>query len=217
MVDEVVLEKESIYFNPDNKPIPVHEHNFHGDTPSRDTKDSRNTYDPYSISPLQERKTTSNNFNFKEHWDQKKKNNSNMTFGTLNIPKSAQKDPARNRPTNYSSIQELSLVKNRLSKSPMRSTVGLDDLVANQIEKSNHKLDNVNVSYLAQLTNNYFDDYGRKISQRYYMLIHGDPIAIDVQFSINIFKNSEKYNKTDAKLSIIIKNVHFEFTNDWIK
>ena len=216
MVDEVVLEKESIYFNPDNKPISIHEHNLQGDTPSRFTKDSRATFDPYSISPLQERKTTSNNFNFKEVWDKKRKDNSNMTFGTLSAQKSAQKEIIRNRPSNYSTAQEPSFVKNRLSRSPLRSTIGFDDFATNQIEKSNHKLDNVNVSQLAQLTNNYYDDYGRKISQRYYLLFHGDPIAIDVQFSINLFRKSEK-EKTDAKLSILIKNVHFEYTNDWIK
>ena len=216
MVDEVVLEKESIYFNPDNKPISIHEHNFQGDTPSRGTKDSRVTYDPYSISPLQERVTSSNNFNFKESWDKKRRENTNMTFGTLSATKNEKRETTHNRPSNYSSYQELSFVKNRLSRSPMRSSVGFDEYVTNQVEKSNHKLDNVNVSHLAQLTNNYFDDYGRKISQRYFCLIHGDPIAVDVQFSINIFKKSEK-EKIDAKMSIIVKNIHFEYTNDWIK
>lgn len=158
MVDEVVLEKESIYFNPDNKPIPIHEHNLQGDTPSRGTKDSRVTFDPYSISPLQERLTSSNNFNFKEIWDKKRRENTNMTFGTLSATKNDKYNTVRNRPSNYSAVQEPSFVKSRLSRSPLRSTVGFDDYATNQLDKSNHKLDNVNVSLLAQLTNSYFDD-----------------------------------------------------------
>lgn len=188
MVDEIILEKESIYFNPDNKPINVKEHNLQGETPIRGTVHSRATFDPYDISPMKERLTTSNNFNFKEIWDQAKKSEANrdLTFGSV---KKNLNRVTRDTRTTYE------------QGSPMKGSF--------------NKIDNIAVSKLNQLSNCYYDDYDRTIMQRFYFLVHGEPTAIDCQFSINLFKRSENEN-TNVKASIIIKNVNFEYTNDWI-
>jgi hypothetical protein len=188
MVDEIILEKESIYFNPENKPIPVKEHNFQGETPIRGTVHSRATYDPYDITPAKERLTTSNNFNFKEMYDETKKRvgYKNVSFG------SAKKD--LNRVTRES---------------------GISHGQGSALKSSYNKFDNIAVSKLNQLSNSYYDDYDRTIMQRFYLLVHGEPTGIDCQFSVNIFKRSESEN-TNLKVSIIVKNVNFEYTNDWI-
>lgn len=63
---------------------------------------------------------------------------------------------------------------------------------------------------------NYYDDYDRKVFQRCYLLVHGEPVAIEAQFSVNIFKKSQS-EKTDLKFGIDIKNVQVEYTNDLVK
>ena len=219
MVDEVILEKESIYFNPDNQPITTKAHDFHGDTPSRGTMHSRATFDPYDISSVQERQTTSNQFKFKTFWDKSKKDN-NMTFGSV-APKPVN--------SNFSTVERATIGDRFGSFSPMRDThsatsrklpprdskIGIEKDI-NSHSKSQKKMDNVSVSHLSQMSNHYYDDQDRRIMQRYYLLMHGEPTAIDAQFSFNIFKKSDN-EKTDLRISVIIRHVYFEYTNDWIK
>lgn len=216
MVDEVILEKESIFFNPDNKPLKTHQHHFEGDTPSRGTIHSRATFDPFSISPIKERMTSSNNFIFKEFWDKKRKDGNNMTFGSLGGEKAYERETLADRLSFFTpnDIHASSRLKSMVSP-PRDSKIGIEKDI-NEHEKSHKKMDNVSVSLLSQLSNTYYDDYDRRIMQRFYLLVHGEPTAIDAQFSVNIFKKSER-EKTDLKLSIIIRNVFLEYTNDWVK
>lgn len=216
MVDEVILEKESIYFNPDNRPLEAKEHHFEGDTPSRETVHSRTTFDPYSISPMKERLTSANKFVFQEFWDQKRKDNGNLTFGTVNNLQNTERNTQVNKLSYMTPMQNRSAVKySPAREAPRNSKIGIERDM-NNVEKSHKKLDHVAVSELTKLSNHYYDDENRRITQRYYLILHGDPTAIDAQFSINLFKKSES-EKTDVKISLIIRNIFLEYTNDLVR
>jgi hypothetical protein len=215
MVDEVILEKESIYFNPDNQPIPVKEHDFQGETPLRGTVHSRATFDPYNISPMKERLTSSNNFKFREFWDKKFKD-SNMTFGSVAQPNDRlESGTIGERPKNFSPLRQNLSFATAVKSPPRDSKIGLVKDLNNNV-KSQKKTDNISTSHLSQLSNHYYDDYDRRITQRYYLLLHGHPVAIDAQFSFNLFQTSPT-EKTDLKISLIIRNIFLEYTNDLMK
>lgn len=69
-----------------------------------------------------------------------------------------------------------------------------------------------------QLNSTYTDDEGRDITERFYFLAVGNPVAVDIQFEINLFcpktKNGEK--KRSINIWIEIQKVFIEFTNDLI-
>lgn len=210
MVDEVILEKESSYFNPDNKPL-LNEMGSQAEFVSRGTKDSKATFDPYSISSLQERNTSSNTFNFKENGVSRQ--SKNVTFGQAsNSLKTG--DERLNRFSNSPLLNRLT-GNNRPSSASKQA--GDHNLDSSPIpSKSLNKFDNINISQISQLTNHYIDDSNRKITQRYFLLVHGDPVAIDAQCSVNLFPVSAK-EKRDVKVSLLVRKVYFEYTNDWVK
>lgn len=100
MVDEFLIQRDSVNFNPDN--MNPHEHNFGNETPTRGTRQNRPTFDPYNLgsgrpSHFEERVSSANNFTFKEKWD------SANQFGTKTgspQPKQAQRATVQDRFTN---------------------------------------------------------------------------------------------------------------------
>ena len=204
IVDEVIIEKESIYFNPDNKPLSAKEHNFEGETP---IFHSRATYDPYDIAPAKNRLTSSNNFEFKEKWDTaKREEDQNLTFGsTQKMHRKFDFEP-QSRFSRFTPEKEADISRNNF----------VPDYNTNiDIEKSYkpERKPKKNISKLSEMSNTYYDDSDRKVMQRYYLLIHGEPTAIHFQFSAKIFKKSD-YEMTNARASFLIRNINCEFTND---
>lgn len=214
MVDEVILERESIFFNPDNKGLIPHDHDFEGDTPSRGT--NRPTFDPYKLgsrpSHYEERTSSANKFDFKAKWEEKERRGTN--FSSAFQPKQAQRITTLDRTSYFSSYNPKTPEKLSSAALPRGSDMGAFALTGDK--ENNKKLDNISISLLSQLSNNYYDDYDRKITQRYFMLVYGEPTSIDAQFNVNIFKKSPK-EKIDFKCSIIIRNVFLEYTHDLAK
>ena len=189
IIDEGMHERDSIYFNPDNEPLSVKEHNFEGETP---IFHSRATFDPYDIAPAQGRMTSSNNFNFKEDWDIiRRTDNQNLTFGSTQKKGKKFDYATSTRQNKFSPFKPTKMERNTFEVGSQMTSFDIERkplLSRKSKSKLNKTIENETNPKLSKISTTYYDDNDRKVMQRFYLLIHGDPTAIHFQFSLNIFK-----------------------------